>query len=488
MSEISPKNEERSGVIKEATIGKGSVSLCGVSKYFRRQPSKKDSYTTIKTGFLSWLKKRQERKSQEQHRRFAALDAVDICVAPGQALGIIGRNGSGKSTLLKLISGIYHPDEGQIDVRGRISALIELGAGFHPDFSGRENVFLGGAMYGMPRSEIERKFDQIVAFAELEDYIDDPVRTYSSGMYMRLGFSLAIFTDPDILLVDEVLAVGDAAFIHRCHDAISDLKSRGKTLIFVTHDLDSVVRWCDEAMWLSKGKIVKRGEPRPVSDAYLQDIEAKTEGDLAKRNSAGIESATSLGACSLAEGGQDKAEADSAEQAGGDNSEIDRRWGGGEMEIVSVIMRDATAKAHWVFSSEDSICVEVHYRVHKHVEDLVFGIGILRVDGLQVHGTNTSIEGLELPPELGEMTSADLVPEAGGGASKIETRRFAYVISRLGLVDGSYFLDVALHRSDGYPYDYHHKMYQFSVRNESPIQGVYTPVHKWVLEGRRPVQ
>src|SRR6202008_285808 len=194
----------------------------------------------------------------------------------GAAYGVMGRNGSGKSTALKLVAGITKPTSGKVRVEGRISALIELGAGFHPEISGRENVFINGIMLGLSKREGEQRFDDIVDFAELREFIDAPVKTYSSGMYMRLGFSVAIHVDPDVLLVDEVLAVGDEAFTHKCLDKFAEFRRRGRTVLLVTHSLDLVTRFCDEAVWLDGGIAKAHGDPKRVVDAYLMDV-AKTE-------------------------------------------------------------------------------------------------------------------------------------------------------------------------------------------------------------------
>ena len=174
--------------------------------------------------------------------------------------------------MLKLIAGIGRPTEGTVTVQGRVSALIELGAGFHPEISGRENVYINGMMLGLTKREVAARFDEIVAFAELEDFIDAPVKTYSSGMYMRLGFASAIHVDPDILLVDEVLAVGDEAFTHKCLDKFGEFRRRGRTVLLVTHSLDLVTRFCDEAIWLDGGVARIQGDPRRVIDAYLLDV------------------------------------------------------------------------------------------------------------------------------------------------------------------------------------------------------------------------
>ena len=201
--------------------------------------------------------------------RFEALRGVSFGLEAGKTLGIIGENGSGKSTLLKILAGISRPTAGEVLTQGRISALIELGAGFHPEISGRENIFINGVILGLSRKEIQAKYEEIVRFAELEEFIDNPVKSYSSGMFMRLGFSIAINVNPDILLIDEVLAVGDASFVPKCLDKINEFRRHGKTIIFVSHDLATVERICDEVIWIKKGLVEMRGYPKRVIDAYL---------------------------------------------------------------------------------------------------------------------------------------------------------------------------------------------------------------------------
>src|SRR5262245_36776238 len=222
---------------------------------------------------------------------FPALTDVSFLVAKGLTYGVIGRNGSGKSTALKLVAGITKPTTGTVTVRGRISALIELGAGFHPEISGRENVYINGIMLGLTKREIARRFDEIVEFAELQEFIDAPVKTYSSGMYMRLGFAVAIHVDPDVLLVDEVLAVGDEGFTHKCLDKFAEFRRLGKTILLVTHSLGLVERFCDEALWLDGGQLKGLGDPRRIVGAYVTDVEAAEEVQLAAADAKAQESA-----------------------------------------------------------------------------------------------------------------------------------------------------------------------------------------------------
>jgi ABC-type polysaccharide/polyol phosphate transport system ATPase subunit len=206
-----------------------------------------------------------------------ALQDVSFAVEPGEAVGVIGRNGSGKTTLLRLIAGIFKPSTGRLEVGGDVGSLLELGAGFHPDFTGRENVFMNGAIHGLKRSYVQERFDEIVAFAELEPFIDAPVRTYSSGMYMRLGFSVATHLDPDILLLDEVFAVGDEAFQRKCFGKILELRERGRTILFVSHAAPSVERLCERALFLQGGRMVVDGPARDVIARYQQVLAAEEQ-------------------------------------------------------------------------------------------------------------------------------------------------------------------------------------------------------------------
>src|SRR5512132_1363356 len=253
-----------------------AIDVTNASKVYRRY-SRRHQFSTLKSALLSRSLIRDLRPDET----FAAVRDVTFTVPRGRTLGVIGRNGSGKSTMLKLVAGITKPTSGTLRVNGRISALIELGAGFHPEISGRENVFINGIMLGLSKKEIARRFDEIVDFAELREFIDAPVKTYSSGMYMRLGFAVAIHVDPDVLLVDEVLAVGDEGFTHKCLDKFSEFKRRGKTILLVTHSLGLVERFCDEALWLDAGVVRGVGDPKRVIDAYLTDVEVLEEQQLA---------------------------------------------------------------------------------------------------------------------------------------------------------------------------------------------------------------
>ena len=419
-----------------------AIDIVSLSKRFKRATSaKRAGYTTIKSSLLRVLFRRASGAAPQFTH---AVNDLTMRIPQGASMGIIGKNGSGKSTLLKLITGIYKPDTGSISVRGRVAALIELGAGFHPDFTGRENLFLGGVMHGLSREQIKERFDEIVDFAELRDVIDDPIRTYSSGMFMRLGFSLAIHTDPDVLLIDEVLAVGDAAFISKCKDKISRLRRDGKTLLLVTHDLEAVERWCDEVLWLHQGEVRDRGEPRRVIDHYRQFIEKGEELEL------------------LAAEGQ---EAAAAEPSSDGQAAGPQRWGSREIEITALRMRGADGSERLLFHPNDPVDIELDYACRENLPQVVFGIAIRRSDGLLVYGSNTEIERVSMP--------------VLGDRGRVRCR-----VRRLGLLEGSYQLDVAVHAPDGYPYDYHLGGVTFAVRSPFNELGVSALEHEWCFEGR----
>jgi lipopolysaccharide transport system ATP-binding protein len=412
-----------------------AVHVENVSKRFRRQTVQPS--TTLKSAVVDFFLKRNP---EESVPTFQVLNDITFSVPDGQTLGIIGRNGSGKSTLLKLLAGIYRPDGGKIVVRGKVGALLELGAGFHPEFSGRENILINGIILGLSKREVREQLDDIIRFADLEAFIDEPVKTYSVGMYMRLGFSVAVHADPDILLIDEILAVGDEAFHQRCFDKLAELRRRGKTIIVVSHDLSTVSRWCDVVVWLEEGRIQVQGMPQRVIDLYRQRVAAE-ETEMAIAAHHRIE--------------------EEVGQAGA--AETSNRWGSREVEITSVKMLHPSGQERYVYQCGEPARVLIHYRVHRHVPDTVFGIAIVRGDGLWCYGTNTAIAGVPLPP-LGDEGSVEVLLE------------------RLDLVAGSYYLDVAVHAQDGYPYDYHHELYAFAMKSNLQEVGVFRIPHSWVIK------
>ena len=347
----------------------------------------------------------------------------------GRTLGVIGRNGSGKSTLLKLVAGITKPTTGTVKVNGRISALIELGAGFHPEISGRENVFINGIMLGLTKTEIARRFDEIVEFAELQEFIDAPVKTYSSGMYMRLGFAVAIHVDPDVLLVDEVLAVGDEGFTHKCLDKFAEFKRRGKTILLVTHSLGLVERFCDEALWLDggrlKGSAIRSGSSAPTSPTSRSREESSAR--RGRREGAGIRASWSRPTNRRARSSPTTRSrppklpptCSARPKDAGDRAK--------SRSPTFMLTSDDGERGH-VFQSGEPLDVRIRLRAPLAIDDFVIGIGIFNAEGVCCYGTNTSLEELK-----GERIFGDA--EA------------TFTIDSLDLVEGTYKLDVAVHKA-----------------------------------------
>ena len=427
-----------------------AIEAVNVTKVYRRYARKKQ-FATLKSALL----KGSLIRDLQPDETFPALRGVTFSVPKGCTYGIIGRNGSGKSTLLKCVAGITRPNEGTVRVDGRISALIELGAGFHPEISGRENIFINGIMLGLSKREIQQRFDEIVEFAELKDFIDAPVKTYSSGMYMRLGFAVAVHVDPEVLLIDEVLAVGDQSFTVKCLDKFAEFRRRNKTILLVTHSLDLVEKFCDRALWLDKGKTLAEGEPLRVVAAYLIDVQKAEEQELAK------EEATKVAEVQAVTDGAGANQPSDVVNSPADMFQAtEGRWGSREIEITDVSLIGKDGVPGHVFHSGEPLEVRIKTRAHQPTNDFVFGVGLFNADGICCYGTNTHIEELE--------------PAAIEGSGELRFR-----ISTLELVEGTYKIDVAVHKLDGYPYDYHRLLYTFRVKSRTKDVGIYRPEHRW---------
>jgi ABC-type polysaccharide/polyol phosphate transport system ATPase subunit len=432
--------------------------VVNVTKIYRRY-ARARQFATLKSALL----KGSLIRDLQPDETFPALRGVSFTVPKGCTYGVVGRNGSGKSTLLKCVAGITRPNEGSVTVDGRISALIELGAGFHPEISGRENVFINGIMLGLSKREIQRRFDEIVEFAEMQDFIDAPVKTYSSGMYMRLGFAVAIHVDPDVLLVDEVLAVGDQGFTVKCLDKFAEFRRRNRTILLVTHSLDLVEKFCDQALWLDKGKTRAEGDPKRVLASYIIDVEKSEEQQLAKAEAAKVAAAAGEGAApASAEAPHNPVE--TGEAPADMFRATEGRWGSREIEITDVALLGADGEPKHVFQAGEAMTVRLRYRAHEPLRDFVFGFGLFNADGFCCYGTNTNLEDMEPASVSGE------------GELRIE-------VDRLDLVEGTYKLDLAVHKLDGYPYDYHRQLYTFRVKSRLKDVGVYRPPHRWQFTG-----
>jgi ABC-type polysaccharide/polyol phosphate transport system ATPase subunit len=396
----------------------------------------------------------------------------------------VGPNGGGKSTLLKLVAGLFKPTSGRIAVHGKVSALIELGAGFHPEISGRENVVINGVMLGLTRREIEQKLPAIIAFSGLEDFIDEPVKTYSSGMYVRLGFAVAVHVDPDILVVDEVLAVGDEAFAHRCLDTIAEFSRRGKTIFFVSHSLALVEELCDRVLYLDHGRVKGLGDPREMLATYRLDVAAGEGARLAtehrKDQEILLRTAAGGGKTALRAGGA-SAHRDSTpflEGVGGSEApgaELSpekpleqktalRRWGNGDVSITGCRLLDSSGAERYAFRSGESMTIQISVAPRIATVDFVFGIGIFTPDEVCVHGCNTEIDGF--------------LPERLDGPATV-----CMTLPRLELGTGTYLLDVAVHSRRETPYDYWRGACRFQVDSPDRDAGFYRPERRWAFAG-----
>ncbi len=392
-----------------------SIEIKGVSKKFSRH-GRRPIMTSLKSYILYDLW--HPRKDTGRDLLWALKD-VTLQIEKGTTLGIIGRNGSGKSTLLKLISGILKPDEGAITVQGNIAALIELGAGFHPELSGRENVIINGIILGLSKNQIKAKFDEIVEFAEMGEYIDDPVRTYSSGMYMKLAFSVAIHVVPDILIIDEILAVGDESFQAKCLEKVRDLRKSGKTILLVSHDLNAVEQMCDQVCLLDQGACFKIGEPNSVIATYHQLLHTNAE---AVRRTLHYQN-------------------------------VPNRWGNKEMEITAVNFVKSDGTMGNVFRTNEPFAVHIEYIAHKEIEKPMFGVAIHREDGFHVNGTNTKISDFNTSTVKGE------------GAVE-------YSIDSLPLLPGRYNFTAAIYNYTGsICYDHWDKHFPFIVLESEKVKG-----------------
>jgi len=398
-----------------------------------------------------------------------ALSDVSFTVARGETFGVVGPNGSGKSTLLKLVAGLFKPTSGQLTVDGKVSALIELGAGFHPEISGRENVVINGVMLGLTRKEIERKLPEIVAFSGLEDFIDEPVKTYSSGMYVRLGFAVAVHVDPDILVVDEVLAVGDEAFAHRCLDTIAEFSRRGKTIFFVSHSLVLVEELCDRVLYLEHGRVKGLGDPREMLAAYRLDVAAGEGARLATEHLKDQEILRAPAHSPIEENPPSpdaprKQDAEPPPEQPLEQKAPLRRWGNRDVSITGCRLLDASGVERYAFRSGESVTIEIAVAPRVPTADFVFGIGIFTPDEVCVHGTNTEIDGF-LPKSLD-----------GPGTVRV-------TLPRLDLGTGTYLVDVAVHSQRETPYDYWRGACRFQVDSEDQGAGLYRPERRWTFSG-----
>lgn len=402
------------------------------------------------------LKERTLFRSRRKYEERNVLNGISFEVKKGEAIGLIGHNGCGKSTTLKLLTKIMYPDSGTIEMRGRISSLIELGAGFHPDMSGRDNIYTNASIFGLTKKEIDARLDDIIEFSELEEFIDNPVRTYSSGMYMRLAFSVAINVDADILLIDEILAVGDAAFQAKCFNKLREVKAKGTTIVIVSHTMSQIEQICDRSIWIHDGIIKEEGKPRIVDPHYMEYMSEKLGGNNKKQKAKEISKEKKTDNSSQKEKVKER-----KKQV--EKKEDKKRWGSKEATMEKVRVVDTIGNEKDSFYNTDEILIIVEYKTICKIEDAVVGIAIYRDDQTYIYGSNTLIDYSE-PTEL-----------KSSGIIQLK-------IHNLPVVAGNYTIDLAFHKPDGFNYDFWREVCTINVKNKLNEVGIVSVPHEWIIE------
>ena len=403
------------------------------------------------------LKERTLFSGRRKYENREVLKGISFEVKKGEAIGLIGHNGCGKSTTLKMLTKIIYPDSGSIEMNGRVSSLIELGAGFHPDMSGRENIYINASIFGLTKKEIEDRIDDIIEFSELEDFIDNPVRTYSSGMYMRLAFAVAINVDADILLIDEILAVGDVAFQAKCFNRLRQIKSEGTTIVIVSHSLNQIEQICERSIWIHDGLIRMEGSPYDVHPQYMSFMAGNSLSD--SKPSQKKEKTANADA---------KAETDSeaentSEEENKEEKKDPKRWGSKEIVIDEIKVLDSEGKERDSFLNSEEINVKISYTNKAGIDNSVVGVAIYRDDKVHIYGTNTLIDMSRTLP----------LKESG-----VITLKF----DDIPVNAGNYIFDLAFHKPDGFEYDFWRDAFRLQIKNVKGEIGVMSIAHSWECE------
>lgn len=419
-------------------------------------------------------------KNRNHYEDRWVLKGISFELEKGEAIGLIGENGSGKSTLLKLMTKIMYPDKGTIEIKGRVSSLIELGAGFHADMTGRENIYTNASIFGLTRKEIDSRLNDIIEFSELKDFIDNPVRTYSSGMYMRLAFSVAINVNADVLLIDEILAVGDANFQAKCYDKLRELKASGITIVIVTHDLNTVERFCNKAIWINNGIIGDSGFSAKVVDSYLNFMNNKKYDTIIERQEIINENkneqleikeevSENIKASNKIIDTEQFAETiihDTDEEFGNiEKDSIDynaNRFGLKYIEITNAEIRNSIGKTTVVKSGEP-MELDIYYKVNKRLDEYVFGMGFYTLDGICLFGTNTQIDRIVIPHSK-------------------DSGKIKFHVDNLPLLTGKYVLQVAVVDQNGTPMDFYRDYCHFDVINNDRSVGLVSINRNWNID------
>lgn len=394
----------------------------------------------------SSLKERILFTKRNRYEERWVLNGISFEIKKGEVVGLIGRNGCGKSTTLKLLTRILYPTEGSIEIKGRVSSLLELGAGFHPDMSGRENIYTNASIFGLTRKEIDERLEDIIEFSELRDFIDNPIRTYSSGMYMRLAFSVAINVDADVLLIDEILAVGDVSFQKKCLERLNEIKKKGTTIIIVSHSLEQIESICNRAIWLCEGKIKEDGNPRIVNAHYYQEMEnirlqkevvEEVEVDDSKKEI--IEE-------------QNCFEKDNV------------RVGNGKIQFIDIKLIDSLGNSNSIFVPNSYMRVELKCLENEKVDDVNISVSIFREDGIWCFGTNT-------------------YSETGYNFKSTELNSVSLEFKQLPLYEGRYYINIGLYDQNFKEYDQIILAKRFYVKSlyKTKEYGLMYIEHSWKI-------
>ena len=445
-----------------------AIDVDNVRKRFR---SYQDKAASLKERFIS--------PSRTRHRDVTVLDGISFQVRKGEAVGLIGKNGCGKSTTLKLLTRILHPNEGRVTVNGRVSSLIELGAGFHPDMTGRENIYTNASIFGLTRKEVARRMDAIIRFSELEGFIDSPVRTYSSGMYMRLAFAVAINVDADVLLIDEILAVGDAAFQRKCFERLKEIKGKGTTIVIVSHSMEQMYKICDRLIWIEDGAIREEGTPKFIGEAYLAAMEGRRLDRIEfeeQQKKAELEERIREQQERLRKEQEGHQEAERAQEALEElrrkqealqcNESLKgicpfyrsgaRRQTGFLLAYTNVTMCDQDGRETNRWETGRDYKIRLAYKAADSYEGIRFVIGVTRDDGVYCYGSYKEIPGL--------------LPRQG-------MLEFSF---RNGLLKGKYVLDLWIEDFSGAPFDSIYSLAAIEVETDPYIErGILTMEHEW---------
>lgn len=411
------------------------------------------------------LKEKALSYKRNKHNNRKVLENISFSVKKGEAIGLIGSNGCGKSTTLKLLTKIIYPDSGSITMKGRVSSLIELGAGFHPDMSGRENIYTNAAIFGLTRKEIDQRIADIIEFSELGSFIDNPVRTYSSGMYMRLAFSVAINVDADILLIDEILAVGDVSFQAKCFNRLQEIKKNGTTIVIVSHSLGQIEQICERTLWIKDGKIEREGIPHDVHFEYLNYM-AKLEGMNLEHDDEKSERKEIVSEDSKTENASNETreQSDDTKPMNADEAmKIKRkRWGNGKVEITKIELQDDKGNISKKFVTGEKMKIHIEFLAKQDFSKPVIGIGFWTLNGTRFYGSNTQMDGQKI------------------AFHKDSLEKFDYEITEIPFINGIYQLEVGIEDLETCEQlDYWLDAMHFEVNTPTGEIGLSKVKHNW---------